>query len=62
MVVRRVDLFGLLVFAVIVGAVNMMAPGESGLIPRVLSISSIVGEEVDCLTWVEGGESYTGKG
>ena len=46
MVVRRVDLFGLQDMAVVevgAGAVNMIVPGESGLIPRVLSISSIVG-------------------
>ena len=63
MVVRRVDLFGLQDMAVVevgAGAVNMIVPGESGLMPRVLSISSIVGEVVECLVWVEGGDSYTG--
>ena len=58
----RVDLLGLLVFTALVGAVNIMAPWESGLIPRVLSISSIVGEEADGLTSVEGGDCYSGRG
>jgi len=62
-VVRREDLLGRFLFlvpTVLVGAVNMMALGESGLIPSVLSISSMVGEDGSFLDWEEGGESYVG--
>lgn len=57
MVVRRDDLLGFMVFEVADEEVNIIVLGESGLIPRVLSISSIVGEVLECLVWVEGGES-----
>ena len=57
MVVRRDDLLGFMVFEVEDEEVNIIVLGESGLIPRVLSISSIVGEVLECLVWVEGGES-----